>query len=190
MGPISPTEHQGGKYLLVLVDEATRFVVVYTMHSKSETPARLLEFYLAVVKRQRLEWSCLKSDRGGEFSSTQLAEWCKSVGVVQDYSPAYDPQSNGSVERVNRTLTEMARAMVHHSGVPTTFWGDAFGLSAYVHNRLPNQLKGVSSTPYQRLTGRVADVTRLRTFGCAAYYYDHHRTRYPLPPLHLPLYLI
>ena len=84
MGPISPVENQGGKYLLVLVDEATRFVVVYTLTAKSETPAKLEEFYLAVIKRQRLDWSCLKSDRGGEFSSTRLAEWCKEVGVVQD----------------------------------------------------------------------------------------------------------
>ena len=52
----------------------------------------------------------LRTDNGGEFTSTELRTWLKEKGVTQEFTRT--PQANGMAERLNRTLQEMARAIM------------------------------------------------------------------------------
>lgn len=57
----------------------------------------------------------------------------------------YSPQQNGTAERVNRTLMDMARSMLQYAGLPNSFWGDALLHAAWVKNRIPClKLKGIT----------------------------------------------
>jgi hypothetical protein len=47
--------------------------------------------------------------------------------------------NNGVAERMIRTITEMAKAMILDSQVPLEFWGDAVNMAAYLHQRMPNE---------------------------------------------------
>ena len=60
----------------------------------------------------------VRSDRGGEYDSTPLAEYCALNGIIHQTTAPFTPQQNGVVERNNRTLKEMANAMLNSSGVP------------------------------------------------------------------------
>eukprot|EP00253_Pinus_taeda_P022808 PITA_22808 len=65
-----------------------------------------------------------RSDRGGEFTSNEFFDFCEEHGIRREFSIARTPQQNGVVERTNRTVQQMARAMLDESGTPATFWGE------------------------------------------------------------------
>ncbi|CAI7931897.1 unnamed protein product, partial [Closterium sp. NIES-54] len=43
--------------------------------------------------------SCLHSDRGGEFSSNLLRDFCRGEGILQTFTLPDSPQQNGIAER-------------------------------------------------------------------------------------------
>ena len=49
----------------------------------------------------------LHTDQGRNFESTLLKEVCKSLGIVKTRTAPYHPQSDGLVERFNRTLLNL-----------------------------------------------------------------------------------
>ena len=49
----------------------------------------------------------LHSDQGRNFESETISEICKLLGVVKTRTTPYHPQSDGLVERFNRTLLDM-----------------------------------------------------------------------------------
>ncbi|KAI7945067.1 hypothetical protein MJO28_010762 [Puccinia striiformis f. sp. tritici] len=61
-----------------------------------------------------------------------------AVGISLAPSAPYCPQQNGEAERLNRTINDMARTMLHESMLPHRFWGYAWSTAAHMHNRLPN----------------------------------------------------
>ena len=69
---------------------------------------------------------------------------------------------------MNRTLVEMARAMLHDHDVPAVLWGEAVQAACWTRNRLPTRaLENV--TPFEAFTGRAPRYGHLRTFGCVAW---------------------
>ncbi len=54
----------------------------------------------------------LHSDRGTEFTAAMHRCLCDLLRIHKTYSTAYKPQSNGAVERCNRTLLSMLRTVV------------------------------------------------------------------------------
>jgi transposase InsO family protein len=48
----------------------------------------------------------IRSDQGGEFTSTAFKDELQRLGIIAELTPARTPQSNGLAERVNRTLNE------------------------------------------------------------------------------------
>ena len=63
---------------------------------------------------------------------------------------------------------EMVRSMLIDSQLPQKFWAEALSTACYLKNRSPARaLDGM--TPYEALTGRKPDVSKLRIFGCICY---------------------
>ena len=54
----------------------------------------------------------LHSDQGKQFESTLFQEMCKMLGIQKTRTTPYHPQSNGLVERVNRTIQNVLAAYV------------------------------------------------------------------------------
>ncbi|MCO5604215.1 hypothetical protein L7F22_058378 [Adiantum nelumboides] len=78
-----------------------------------------------VEKEKDLKVKSIRSDRGGEFLSENFARWCKSEGIRKQLTTPYTPSQNGVVERKNRTIMEMARAMLAHASLPRSYWAEA-----------------------------------------------------------------
>jgi transposase InsO family protein len=77
------------------------------------------------VKRVQNEFETtikrIRSDNGNEFKNTRIKDLCDDLSIRHQFSPTYTPQSNGVVERKNRTLIDMARSMLSEYNVSHSF---------------------------------------------------------------------
>ena len=54
----------------------------------------------------------LRTDRGGEYDSSMLNTYCENHDIIHEVTPPYSLESNGVIERKNKTLKEMVNAML------------------------------------------------------------------------------
>ena len=100
-----PLTQQGNRYAVVFMDYITKWPEVFAVPDQTAlTIARLL--VEQVVSRHGVP-SQLLSDRGAAFLSNLLRELCTVIGIKKVNTTAYHPQTDGLVERFNRTLTGM-----------------------------------------------------------------------------------
>ena len=125
------------------------------------------EFESSVVK--------VRSDNGTEFRNTQVEEFCNDIGIKHEFSSSYTPQQNGVVERKNRTLITLARAMLDDYGISQRFWVEAINTACHASNRVYLH-RFLKKTPYELLIGRKPNISYFRIFGCKYYIYKKGST--------------
>jgi transposase InsO family protein len=167
-GPITPATHGGRRYFLLLVDDSSRYMWLRLISTKDEAPAAIKHFQARAEAESGKKLRVLRTDRGGEFTSVEFAEYCAEKGVVRHLTAPYSPQQNGVVERRNQTIVGMARSMLKAKTMPAAFWGEAVSTAVFILNRSPTKaLK--DKTPYEVWHGRRPNVSFLRTFGCVGH---------------------
>ncbi|KAL3656045.1 Pyruvate dehydrogenase complex component E2 1 [Castilleja foliolosa] len=142
------------------------------------TSEKFKEFKNEVENQLDKKIKILRSDRGGEYLSTEFENYLKECGIVQQLTPPGTPQWNGVSERRNRTLLDMVRSMMSQTNLPTSFWGFALLTAAFTLNRIPS--KSVEKTPYEMWFGKVPNISFLKIWGCEAYV--KRMTSYKLGP--------
>ncbi|XP_043219275.1 uncharacterized protein K02A2.6-like [Amphibalanus amphitrite] len=91
------------RYGIVLVDMYSRWPEVALC--QDATADSICQFLETVFAREGVPLELL-SDNGPAFRSGRLAEFLGRMGVKQTFSSPYSPQTNGMVERLNRTVKE------------------------------------------------------------------------------------
>src|SRR5271168_2364223 len=109
---------------------------------------------------------CLRSDRGGEFASNEFFDFCEEHGIRREFSTARTPQQNGVVERMNRTVQQMARAMLDESGTPANFWGEAAYVAFVILNKT-NVRVNRTQTPHELWYGETPSVSTSKSLGAS-----------------------
>ena len=93
----------------------------------------------------------------------KLLAWCRSEGIQLQLTAPYSPSQNGVAEQMNRTLVELAWAMLADSKLPKFLWEPAVAHAAYLRNLSYTSAKP-TVTPYQAWTGKRPNVSHLREF--------------------------
>ena len=122
MGPMQTESLGGKKYVLVVVDDYSRFTWVRFLKGKSDTVKLCIILCLNLQREKRQKIIRIHSDHGKEFDNEDLNNFCQTEGIYHEFSAPITPQQNGVVERKNRTLQEMARVMIHAKNLPLNFW--------------------------------------------------------------------
>ena len=108
------TSSHGNKYAVVFMDYLTKWPEVFAVPDQTaHTIAQLLVEH--VISRHGVPAQLL-SDRGPNFLSGLLKETCELMGIHRLNTTSYHPQTDGLVERFNRTLTSMLAKTVEKSG--------------------------------------------------------------------------
>ncbi|GJZ22553.1 putative ribonuclease H-like domain-containing protein [Tanacetum coccineum] len=102
----------GKKYILVIVDDYSRFTWVYFLHTKDETPEIIKKFIAQVQLNYNAKVQKIQTDNGTEFKNATLKAHYEKLGIMQQFLIARTPQQNGVVERRNRTLFDASRTML------------------------------------------------------------------------------
>ncbi|CAI7913689.1 unnamed protein product [Closterium sp. NIES-53] len=98
----------------------------------------------------------LLSDRGGEFSSTLLRDFCRGEGILQSFTLPDSPQQNGIAERRIGLVMEVARTSMIYAAAPHFLWPFAVRYSAHQLNLWPH-VSLPDTSPTLRWTGEVGD---------------------------------
>ncbi|GJS49945.1 retrovirus-related pol polyprotein from transposon TNT 1-94 [Tanacetum coccineum] len=116
--PLRVQSINGKKYILVIVDDYSRFTWVKFLRSKDETPVFVInllkQLQVGINKTVRF----VRTDNGIEFVNKNLIDFYESIGITHEKTVPRTPQRNGVVERRNRTLVEAARTMLIFSKAP------------------------------------------------------------------------
>lgn len=124
MGSITPSSIGGKKYIITFIDDHTRFCKIYFLSSKDEAFSAFKHYKIWFESRVKHKILKLKSDRGGEYSSTAFLNMLHTEGIDIERGPANRPTSNGVAERYNRTLISKMRTQLLQSGLPLRFWAE------------------------------------------------------------------
>ncbi|CAK1599008.1 unnamed protein product [Parnassius mnemosyne] len=95
---------------------------------------------------------------------------------------------NRVAARMNRTLTEKARALLLDSQLPKELWGEALRYAVYVTNRSPTASLNV--TPFEMWEGRRPNVSNFRIFGSSAYAHIPQKLLMKLDPRGVKLKMV
>ncbi|CAI7773927.1 unnamed protein product [Closterium sp. NIES-54] len=113
----------------------------------------------------------LHSDRGGEFSSDLLRDFCRGEGITQSFTLPDSPQKNGITERHIGLVMEVARSSMIHATAPHFLWSLAVRYAMHQLNIWP-LVSLPETSPTLRWTGKVCDASVFRVWGSRAFVRD------------------
>lgn len=138
LGPLTQST-QGHKFILVMTDRFSKLVRAVPMRSISA---------LSVAKVFVRDWAFvygppaqLLSDNGRQFTAKLFQSVCRSLRVANMFTTTYHPQTNGQVERFNRTLLAGLRAFV---GEHPRRWHELTPALAFAYNTQVHRSTGVA----------------------------------------------
>ncbi|KAH9705465.1 hypothetical protein KPL70_011882 [Citrus sinensis] len=146
----------------------TRIVWVYPLRSKDKVVDRFKAWKTLIETQTNRIVRKIRTDNGLEFCNKQFDDLCEKNGILRHKTIRHTPQQNDLVERMNRTLMERVRCMLFHLKLPKTLWAEALCTACYLINKCPSTAIEFK-TPYEVWSGKLADYSKLRIFGCTAY---------------------
>jgi hypothetical protein len=143
VGP-SRVRSMGGKwYLLVIVDDYSRYSTVFFLESKDEVFEHFRSLALRLNNEHPNYLKAIRSDNGTEFKNASFDQFCLEHDVDQLFSTPRVPQQNGVMERKNCTLVEISNRIF---------------LRSILH-----------LTPFELRFGQKPSISHLRPFGCKCF---------------------
>ena len=106
-GPINFTSNSKKRYLITFIDDFSLKTQVYFLVEKSKAFITFKNYKIRVEKETSSYIRCIRTDRGGEFTSHEFTNFCKENGIHKQLTVAYTPQQNGVAERKNQTIMNM-----------------------------------------------------------------------------------
>ena len=108
IGPLKPVTYNKNRYILTLVDYATRYPEAVPLASiDTETVAEAL---VSIFSRVGIPNEVL-TDMGTQYTSAVMKEVSRLLSFKQLVTTPYHPICNGLVERFNQTIKKMLMRM-------------------------------------------------------------------------------
>ncbi|GJY10962.1 retrovirus-related pol polyprotein from transposon TNT 1-94 [Tanacetum coccineum] len=94
-GPMRVASINGKKYILVIVDDYSRYTWTLFLRSKDETPEVLKDFLTMIQRNLQAPVISVRTDRGTEFLNKTLNAFFKEEGIEHQTSTPRTPEQNG-----------------------------------------------------------------------------------------------
>ena len=138
MGELPETSN-GNKYVLVLCDYFTKWTQAFAL--KDQTAYTVADTLMTQCFNLFGLPQTIHSDQGRNFESDLFQELCKLLGIDKTRTTPYHPQSDGMVERFNRTLQQMLKSFVNEN---RDDWDDHLPYLMMAYRSSPHESTGLS----------------------------------------------
>ena len=146
LGPL-PRSNSGNLYLLVVGDYFTKWIdAIPIRDQKANTVAKKFVERIVTIFGTPMQ---LHSDQGTNFESEVFREMCKILGIEKTRTTPHHPQSDGMIERANRTIENMLSAFVSKN---TRDWDEHIYLLMMAYRAAKHESIGIS--PCKMVFGR------------------------------------
>ena len=150
--PPSSANHSK-KYILVLKDDFSGYVWCRSsVEANARVTAEILHEWIAAFKAPDF----LVSDCGSHFMNEVLEELCILSKIQHHIVVAYSPFANGSVERVNKEILKVFRAIMDESKLADSDWPYVLPVVQHSLNHMPTKRNG-GHAPFTVLTQEPAE---------------------------------
>nr|GEV92469.1 hypothetical protein [Tanacetum cinerariifolium] len=105
-GPMRVASINGKKYILVIIDDYSRYTWTLFLCSKDETPKVLKDFLMMIQRNLQASMITIRTYRGTEFLNKTLNAFLKEEGIEHQTFTARTPEQNGVAERQNHKMKE------------------------------------------------------------------------------------
>ena len=157
----------GIQYYATVIDDYTGIINIGLLKTKNEVKDFLFKSVRWLEQQLDHKVRFIRTDGGKEYLGPAWDDFLRHHGIVHQVTTPYSPQLNGVAERMNRTLKEMAGAILRESHLPKECWVEAIG---YVNTLLlQTRLVGQGKTAYEWLYRRKPKASELHPFGCEVY---------------------
>jgi Integrase core domain. len=174
-GQITPSTIDDKNYFVTFIDEFTHYGVTYLLENKSGVFSVFKDYSAKSETHFNLKIENLYCDNGREYLSKEMKDYCVQKGISYHFTVPHTPELNGVAERMNRTIIERARAMIHSVELGKEFWGEAVLTAMKLINISPTKALKVDKTPFEMWHGRKPTLKYLKVFGSTVYV--HNKTR-------------
>lgn len=148
LGPL-PRSDSGNVWVLVVGDYCSKWMEAFPLpDAKAETVAAkfVSEFVCRFGVPQELH-----SDQGTNFESAVFAEMCRLLGIRKTRTTAYNPKSDGMVERFNKTLVNIVSMLIEPKRKQRD-WDECLPFATFAYRCSPQESTG--ETPNMMMLGR------------------------------------
>ncbi|XP_037803935.1 uncharacterized protein LOC119598356 [Penaeus monodon] len=146
VGPITPVSSRGHKYILTLIDMATRFPEAVPL--RNIDTVTVAEALLSIFSRVGIPKEML-SDRGTQFKSDLMAEINRLLSIKALFTSPYHACCNGTVERFHAVLKSMLKKLC---GERPQDWDHYIPSVLFAYSEVPNDT--LKFSPFELLYGR------------------------------------
>ena len=102
MGPMRKESVGGKRYIIVVVDDFSRYSWVDFLREKLEACDKMERLCKRLQNEKGVPIVKIRSDHGKEFENARFEAFCNKHGIKKEFSAPKTPQQNGVVERKNR----------------------------------------------------------------------------------------
>ena len=143
-GPLPTTS--GNKYMLVIIDEYSRFPFVYACENlKASTIIEKLNDLFCMFGLP----SNVHTDQGTNFMSYEFKSWLHSLGDPTSRTTRYNPRGNGQVERYNGIIWKTIVLALRAQKLSLTHW--EYVLPIVLHSIRSLLCTTTNCTPHKRM---------------------------------------
>ncbi len=155
----------GNIYAAILMCEHSRKTWILYLRTKDEFVDAFKIWLLRVETESNCNMGAVRADRGGEFVSIKLRDFCNERGIQIRYATPYLHEENGLAERGWKTLVTIKDALLIGNELPIDFWAKAMETANYLRNRLSTKTRGYGEViPEEKLRGSRQNLSHLRIF--------------------------
>nr|GFA49188.1 retrovirus-related Pol polyprotein from transposon TNT 1-94 [Tanacetum cinerariifolium] len=140
-GPVRIASINGKRYVLVIVDDYSRYTWVHFIRSKDKAPEVIIKFLKRITVLLQSPVIIIRTDNGTEFKNHVLKEYFDTVGISHQMSSVRTPQQNGAEAIATACFTQNC---------------------SIIHRRF-------NKTPCELINDRKPNISFLHVFGALCY---------------------
>ncbi|GJS91850.1 retrovirus-related pol polyprotein from transposon TNT 1-94 [Tanacetum coccineum] len=175
-GPMRVESINKKRYILIIVDDYSRFTWVKFLRTKDKAPKIIIKILKQAQVSLNATVRYLCTNNGTEFINQTLRNYTEEVRITHHTSTTRTSQQNGVVERRNHTLVEVAWTMLIFSKSSLFLWAEAVATACYTQNRSLIHTH-YNKTPNELLRDHKPELKYLYVFGTLCYptyYFEDH----------------